>query len=75
MSLPWDHMRCVRPQPRVLCLRKICIWQSTVERNKEQEDQVQVGEESRTPNDEVDDNDEEPFFQHDGFVLVLSLIN
>ena len=34
-----------------------------------QEDQAQVREEGRNANDEVDDNDEEPFFQHDGSVL------
>jgi len=37
-----------------------------VERDKE--DQARVEEEGRTVNDEVDDNEEEPFFQHDGSV-------
>jgi len=45
----------------------LSIWQSAVERNKkQQEDQAEAGEESQTSHDEMDDNDEEPFFQHDG---------
>ena len=43
-------------------MKSVC-WQSAAERDKDQ----QAGE-GRTARDEVDDNDEEPFFQHDGSV-------
>jgi len=49
-------------------MESVC-WQSAAERDKDQQTgEARVEEEGRTARDEVDDNDEEPFFQHDGSV-------